>query len=433
MRIFSIITALLVCAVIYLAVMERDRMVEFAQSFRSAPEEAATDPAPPQSPTVEEEAEEALPDGTVAVVARHSVAEEVDSSVKLRGRTEAARQVEVRAETSGLIVSEPIRAGAFVQDGQLLCEIAPGTRAAALVEAEARLLEAQARLPEAEAQLPVARARQAEAEANLTAARIDSNAATRLNESGFASETRAATATATVSAAEAAVESAAAQVEAAQAGVQSARSGIRSAEAGLQRAEEELERLQIFAPFEGLLESDTAELGALMQPGSLCATVIQLDPIMLVGFVPEAQVDRIETGAPAGARLATGQEVQGTVTFLSRAADPQTRTFRVEIEVENSDLTIRDGQSAEILVSAPGQMAHLVASSALTLNDDGRLGLRIVDETNTARFAPVTYLRDTADGVLVAGLPDTVDIIVVGQEFVTDGVPVEPHYREAQQ
>lgn len=433
MRIFSIITALVVCAVIYLAVMERDRMVEFAQSFRSAPEEAATDPAPPQSPTVEEEAEEALPDGTVAVVARHSVAEEVDSSVKLRGRTEAARQVEVRAETSGLIVSEPIRAGAFVEDGQLLCEIAPGTRAAALAEAEARLLEAQARLPEAEAQLPVARARQAEAEANLTAARIDSNAATRLNESGFASETRAATATATVSAAEAAVESAAAQVEAAQAGVQSARSGIRSAEAGLQRAEEELERLQIFAPFEGLLESDTAELGALMQPGSLCATVIQLDPIMLVGFVPEAQVDRIETGAPAGARLATGQEVQGTVTFLSRAADPQTRTFRVEIEVENSDLTIRDGQSAEILVSAPGQMAHLVASSALTLNDDGRLGLRIVDETNTARFAPVTYLRDTADGVLVAGLPDTVDIIVVGQEFVTDGVPVEPHYREAQQ
>ncbi|RFU13883.1 efflux RND transporter periplasmic adaptor subunit [Rhodobacteraceae bacterium W635] len=433
MRIFSIITALLVCAVIYLAVMERDRMVEFAQSFRSAPEEAATDPAPLQSPTVEEEAEEALPDGTVAVVARHSVAEEVDSSVKLRGRTEAARQVEVRAETSGLIVSEPIRAGAFVEDGQLLCEIAPGTRAAALAEAEARLLEAQARLPEAEAQLPVARARQAEAEANLTAARIDSNAATRLNESGFASETRAATATATVSAAEAAVESAAAQVEAAQAGVQSARSGIRSAEAGLQRAEEELERLQIFAPFEGLLESDTAELGALMQPGSLCATVIQLDPIMLVGFVPEAQVDRIETGAPAGARLATGQEVQGTVTFLSRAADPQTRTFRVEIEVENSDLTIRDGQSAEILVSAPGQMAHLVASSALTLNDDGRLGLRIVDETNTARFAPVTYLRDTADGVLVAGLPDTVDIIVVGQEFVTDGVPVEPHYREAQQ
>jgi len=69
----------------------------------------------------------------------------------------------------------------------------------------------------------------------------------------------------------------------------------------------------------------------------------------------------------------------------------------------------------------------------LTLNDDGRLGLRIVDETDTARFAPVAYLRDTVDGVLVAGLPETVEIIVVGQEYVTDGVPVQPHYQEAQQ
>jgi len=439
MRFFPILTALLVCVVIYGAVMERERMVEFAQSFRSAPEDTETgaadsaDAAPGAVAEAESAAPPPPPEGTVAVVVRHSVAEEVDSVVPLRGRTEAARQVEVRAETSGLIISTPIRAGAFVQEGQLLCEIAPGTRASALAEAEARLLEAQARLPEARAQLPVARARQAEAEANLVAARIDSNAASRLSESGFGSETRAASATATVSAAEAAVESAAASVEAAQASIQSAQSGIRAAEAGLQRAEEEIARLQIFAPFEGLLESDTAELGALMQPGSLCATVIQLDPIKLVGFVPEAKVDRIEVGAPAGARLATGREVQGVVTFLSRAADPQTRTFRVEITVDNSDLGIRDGQTAEIRVSAPGQMAHLVPSSALTLNDDGRLGLRIVDETDTARFAPVAYLRDTVDGVLVAGLPETVEIIVVGQEYVTDGVPVQPHYQEAQQ
>ena len=78
-------------------------------------------------------------------------------------------------------------------------------------------------------------------------------------------------------------------------------------------------------------------------------------------------------------------------------------------------------------------MAHLLPSSALTLNDDGILGLRIVDEDNTARFAPVTYLRDTVNGVLLAGLPDTADVIVVGQEFVTDGVPVQPHYQELSQ
>ncbi|MAN13218.1 MAG: efflux transporter periplasmic adaptor subunit [Dinoroseobacter sp.] len=430
MRLFPILTALLVSAVLYAVVMERERLVGFAEGFRPPAE------TPGETPLdIGDEPVEAAPAGAerVSVVVRRSVAEEVDSAVLLRGRTEAARQVEVRAETSGLITSQPIRAGAFVEEGQLLCEIAPGARAAALAEAEARLLEAQARLPEAEAQLPAARARQSEAEAMLAAARIDSNAATRLSESGFGSETRAASASATVSAAEAALEGAVAGIQTAQAAVQSARSGIRAAEAAVLRAEQEISNLQIFAPFEGLLESDTAELGSLMQPGALCATVIQLDPIKLVGFVPEAEVARVRVGAPAAARLASGAQVQGEVTFLSRSADPQTRTFRVEVTVPNSDLAISDGQTADIIIASDGLMAHLLPSSALTLNDDGVLGLRIVDEEQIARFAPVTFLRDNAQGVLLSGLPERAEVIVVGQEFVTDGTPVEPHYGDMTQ
>ncbi len=133
----------------------------------------------------------------------------------------------------------------------------------------------------------------------------------------------------------------------------------------------------------------------------------------------------------AGARLTDGTQVQGRVTFLSRSADPTTRTFRVDIEVPNKDLAIRDGQTAEILIAAPGTRAHLLPQSSLTLNDDGALGVRLVDAENIARFAPVSLVRDTVNGVLVTGLDDRVDVIVVGQEYVTDGVPVLPTYREA--
>ncbi len=414
MRLFPILTALLVSAVLYAVVMERERLVNFAESFRTEAPDPVGEGEPAQSVAPVAETW-----GHVSVVVRRSQAAEVDAAVQLRGRTEAARQVEARSETSGLIVSQPIRAGAYVQEGQLLCEIAPGTRAAALAEAEARLSEARARLPEA-------RARVAEAEARLAEAEINNNAATRLSESGFASETRAVSTAAAVSGAQAAIRSA-------QAGVEAAMSGIESAEAGVQRSEQEIERLRIFAPFEGLLESDTAEIGSLMQPGALCATVIQLDPIKLVGFVPEAEVDRVTVGAPAAARLATGAQVQGTVTFLSRSADPQTRTFRAEITVENTDLSIRDGQTADILIASDGVMAHLLPSSALTLNDAGILGLRIVDEDQIARFAPVTFLRANADGVLLSGLPERADVIVVGQEFVTDGVLVNPRFEDLTQ
>jgi multidrug efflux system membrane fusion protein len=123
-------------------------------------------------------------------------------------------------------------------------------------------------------------------------------------------------------------------------------------------------------------------------------------------------------------------QVNGQVTFLSRSADPTTRTFRVEIEVPNPDLALRDGQTAEILIAAEGERAHLLPASALTLNDEGTLGIRVVGEASAVEFMPVTMLRDTPEGVWLAGLPDAVDVIVVGQEYVTQGVTVAPTFRE---
>ena len=99
--------------------------------------------------------------------------------------------------------------------------------------------------------------------------------------------------------------------------------------------------------------------------------MVQLDPLKLVGYVAELDVNRVSMGAPVGARLATGDQVQGRITFIGRAADPVTRTFRVEAQVANPDLAIRDGQTAEILIQSAGRTAHLLPQSALTLNDAG--------------------------------------------------------------
>ncbi|WP_340260628.1 efflux RND transporter periplasmic adaptor subunit [Roseobacter sp. HKCCA0882] len=370
MRIFPVITALLVCAALYVLIFQRDALMG-----RDSESPAAAEAAQMDSGTFGD---------AMRVVILPSHAEVISDAVRLRGRSEAARFVEIRAETSGRIISDPIKAGQSVTAGDILCQIDEGTRAAALAEAEAA---------------------RSTAEAQLAAAQIDANAATRLSESGFASETRAASAAASLSSAEAA---------------------LRSAEAAIDRAAEELARIEIRAPFNGLLESDTAELGTLMQPGALCATVIDLDPIKFVGFLPEAELARISIGQLATTRLVNGREVDGIVRFVARSADPQTRTFRVEIEAENPDLSIGDGQSADIAIATEGTAAHLVPSSALTLDDQGDLGLRVVAEDNLVAFYPVTLLRDTPDGALVTGLPDQVDIIIVGQEFVSHGGQVVP-------
>jgi len=421
MRIIPILTALAAVFILYMIVFERDRVLNFAGLAPDATEAetieataageaaATTDPAPEA---------EAAPG--VSVIAMASVAQEIDSAVVLRGRTEAARSVDLVAETSGRVVSAPTKKGTMVTAGDVLCEIDMGTREAALAEARARLAEAEANAPTAAARVAEARARLDEAETNL-------NNAEKLAEDGFAAETR-------VIAARAAMESARAGLVAAEAGAAGAEAAIEGARSAVANAEREITRTKIAAPFEGVLESDTAELGSLLQPGALCARVLDLDPIKLVGFVAEVDVDRIEVGAPAGARLSSGREIIGQVTFLSRSADPTTRTFRVEAEVANPDLTIRDGQTAEILVQSEGRMAHLLPQSALTLDDEGTLGVRIataVDDRDVARFVPVELLRDTLEGVWVSGLPASARVIVTGQNYVTDGVELDVTIEES--
>lgn len=412
MRLMPLVTAIVVAAFMYFFILERDALLSLA---RTEVDPAASQQVGEQAAEQINDASGTRPSSAVAVVAMQSQAQEIDSVVVLRGRTEAARQVEVRAETSGQVISEPLDRGAFVDAQEALCVLDPGTRAANLSEAQARLEEARGRVPEAQATLAEAEARVREAQINLTAARS-------LSEGGFASETR-------LVGAEASLEGSLAGVERARAGVIAARAGIQSGEAAVATAQKEMERLTIRAPFAGVLETGTAELGALLQPGAACATVIQLDPIRLVGFVPEIDVGKISVGAPAGARLTSRRQVQGQVTFLSRAGDETTRTFRVEVQVANDDLAIRDGETAEILVQAEGRMAHLLPQSALTLDDEGALGVRTVDAQSRAAFAEVDLLRDTVEGVWVAGLPETLDVIVVGQEYVTEGVTVAPTMR----
>jgi multidrug efflux system membrane fusion protein len=303
-----------------------------------------------------------------SVVARRSVAQPFEDRLILRGRTEADRRVEVRAEIAGLVASPPIRKGATVAEGDVLCALAPGERPAILTEARA----------------------------NLRKAEVDFAAAERLAKSGFTAETEAL----------------------------SRGAALEAARAELMRAEIDMGRLGIVAPFAGVLEDDTAELGALLQPGSLCATLIALDPTLLVGYAPERDIDRLAVGAPASGRLITGREVSGVIRFVARSADPGTRTYRVEVEVANPDLSIRDGMTAEIMVGLDAADAHFVPQSALTLDDTGVLGVRLVVD-GAARFAAATILRDTPEGVWLAGLPPEVDVIVVGQEFVSDGAPVD--------
>jgi len=274
-----------------------------------------------------------------------------------------------------------VNKGDRVEAGDLLCTLDTGTRAAAVAQANAAL---------------------AQAEAGLAQAQLDADTNASLRERGLAPANTANAVDVAVAAAEAAVS---------------------AAQAGLDNAQAELDRTRIIAEVGGLVQAPIATRGAMLAQGGVCATIVQLDPIVFAGSVTEANIALARTGLAASLHTVTNQNATGEVTYVAASAEEATRSFPIEIEFDNSDFAIRDGVTAEATVNMGTLPGHLLPQSVLTLNDAGVLGVRTVEDSKVA-FYPVTIMSDTREGVWVTGLPASVEIITIGQEFVVDGQAV---------
>jgi multidrug efflux system membrane fusion protein len=181
---------------------------------------------------------------------------------------------------------------------------------------------------------------------------------------------------------------------------------------------------KIVAPFSGYLESLKVDEGDFLNVGSVCASLIDPDPMLLVADVAEKDIAQIQLGSEATAKLISGRLIAGEVAFIGSSADKNTRTFRVEISVENKDTTIRDGVSAEIYIKGKKEPAHKISPAILSLNDQGKLGVRTVTKENKVEFKEIKILEDTSSGMWVSGLDQEARIITLGQEYVFQGQTV---------
>ena len=153
--------------------------------------------------------------------------------------------------------------------------------------------------------------------------------------------------------------------------------------------------------------------------------------MLLVGRVSERDVYRFGIGAAANGRLANGAVVSGPVSFVGQQADPATRTYRVEVTVANPEYALRSGITTEIDIHVGDTTAHKVSPAVFALDDEGRVGVRIVDGDDRVRFQLVDIVADDDDGVWVRGLPAVTTLITVGQQFVMAGQRVDVQFEEA--
>ena len=289
--------------------------------------------------------------------------------LRVRGKTENKRTVQVRAELTGIVVQRPVERGSRVTAGDLLCRISVEDR-----EAELRLtLEA------------------------LNQVRLEYDGSLELQARGLLSETA----------------------------VAQARARLAGAEAELKRSELDMARTHIKAPFDGIVEDVHQEFGDYVNPGSPCATIVDLDPMLLVGRISEADVARVSVGQQARGLLNGGRQVTGAISFVGQQSDSATRTYRIEIPIPNPAYELRSGISTEIAIPIAEVQAQHISPALFALDDAGVIGVRTIGEDGRVRFHAVDIVREDAAGVWVSGLPAIATLITVGQELVVPGEHVE--------
>ncbi|KQI71561.1 ABC transporter substrate-binding protein [Loktanella sp. 5RATIMAR09] len=305
---------------------------------------------------------------TVAVL--DSQAQDVELVLSAEGQSEPDRATGVQAETAGQVVSVSATRGDLVGAGQEIGRLDAST-------IEAQLLQAQTQ--------------QAQATRDL-------NNALALQQRGVATEDR----------------------------VSSARAAKAAADAAVTAAEEQLANTIIRAPFAGRLNDLTLDEGEFVSNGSVVAEVIDNDPLTVVVQVPQQALSRIQIGQSATVDFITGEQRSGVVSFIGVNADQQTRTFRVEVTVDNPDSVMPAGLSARIALPTGEARGHFISPAILSLGTNGELGIKIVEDDNTVSFRSVAIARAQTDGVWVTGLPESARIITVGQGFVNAGDLVDP-------
>lgn len=290
-------------------------------------------------------------------------------NIRISGAMEADKHAVLAARTDGIVEALPFAEGDQVEEGDVVLRL----------EAEGK-----------EAAVDSARQQLAHREAEAAAAE-------RLGESGNISSIQR----------------------------EAARSALASARSALEQAQAELDHITVRAPFPGIINTLDVEQGSAISTGGQVATLLKLDPIIAVGEVSERNLGAVEIGDEAEVRLVNGGVLKGRIRYISRQASTQTRTYRIEVAIPNPDNTIPAGMTVEIEIHARTVETAALPRSVVTLNSEGALGIRAVDDAGAVTFYPVDIVDDTPEALYLAGIPAGTRVIIAGQDFVTEGERVK--------
>jgi RND family efflux transporter MFP subunit len=367
-------------------------------------------------------------------------------SVTLPGNIGAIQYTTIYARVDGYLGQRLVDIGDWVKKGDLLAQIETPTIDQALAQAKADLLKARAGLETSEADLKESIAKQATAEAAVVKARANVAYATitakrwqDMCERGTVSQQSRDekvrmldTTTAEVSEQEANLKAAKAAVEASKANIKQSKANILAKQADVDRLSAEQSFKNITAPFDGIITVRKVDPGALITKGSGSTSLelyqlAKIDSLRIYVSCPQRIARYLHAGMDAEIIVPEFPERKfvGTVTNVSGALDPNTRTRQTEIKIVNKEHLLLPGMYAEVKISAlRGRPWIRVPGTTIVTRTDG-LFVAIVKD-GKVHYQPITMGRDFGDEIEIReGLSGGETVIVSPSDELREGQEVK--------
>jgi multidrug efflux system membrane fusion protein len=206
-----------------------------------------------------------------------------------------------------------------------------------------------------------------------------------------------------------------------------AASEVAQTKAALDQAQLNLRDAYVRAPFNGIIQTRTVQTGQYIQIGTVMATLVRRDPLLLRFKVPERDAARIVVGKAADFRVReVDKKFTSKIVHVAESADESSRMVDITAEIkESGDPILRPGAFAEVSVPVSGaREAPVVPQTAVRPSERGFLAY--VVEDGVAKERVVTLGMRTAEGLVevTSGLSSGEKLVVRGAEALRDGVPV---------
>jgi RND family efflux transporter MFP subunit len=189
------------------------------------------------------------------------------------------------------------------------------------------------------------------------------------------------------------------------------KSDFESIQKGVDQMRDMLSKTKIYAPFTGIVDEIIANQGSNLIPGvTNILRLVNLDDVYAEAFVSEKYISSINNGTEALVKIPLlNKEIQSEVTQTGNFIDPNNRTFRIEIPVDNTDRRIKQNLDAKILINTYKKDNAVVVPLRIIREDaEGNNYIYVMDE-------------DKKDGVYITRKA----LIKIGNKSNTDAEVIE--------